>query len=177
MTAIRVKVVVLLFAYLVVQGEASAAGLPLPGGDVAQSPDRKWELSSTPPVADEGHKLLLTSRSDGSARVLFLFPRHIEVLWAPDSKHVAITDYSGSDIGDCKIVDVESAKAISVTDAIRKTELAPFVAKNHHAFVKCLTWHSQEVIGVQLDAYGDLNPNGVKKHVRFNILRATFIYR
>ena len=90
-------------------------------------------------------------------------------MWAPDSKRVAITDYVGSDLSDCKIVDVKTARVSSVTDSLKGSEIESLIAKNHHAFVKCLKWRSATVVEIEVEAYGDANPKGINKRFRFDV--------
>jgi hypothetical protein len=156
---------------------AMAAGLPFPGTDVARSPDRKWELRSKPPTNGDEHKLNLANVETRSIMTVLSFRRHVDVLWAPDSVRVAVTDYAGSDTSDCKIVDVRGGGMISIREALGGSMLAAVVNGNHHAFVKCSKWSSPNVIDIEVDAYGDANPKGVRKRAQFDIAQAALVAR
>jgi WD40 repeat protein len=172
MTAIRVRSLPLMLALAAAPSLALAGGKAFPGTDVARSPDRKWELRSEPPTNDEGHKLQLRAVADGSVRQVLSFRRHVNALWAPDSKRIAVTDYEGSDSSECRIVDVNTGKPTSVSDALKGTSLESLIARNHHAYVKCLRWRSPTVVEIEIDAYGDANPKGIKKRAQFDTTSA-----
>jgi hypothetical protein len=147
---------------------ASSAITSFPGSHVSRSPDGRWELYSEPPVGDEGHKLQLKAKDGGSVRTLFLFPRHVDSQWAPNSRRIAVTDYMGSDESDCKIVDIKTAVTTSVLGALKSTQLAPVLEGNHHSYLRCLGWRGPDVVEIEVQAYGDANPKGVMSKVRFD---------
>jgi hypothetical protein len=147
---------------------ASAAAITFPGATASRSPDGKWEIYSEPPLGGEGHKLQLRAKADGSIRTVLIFPRHVDSQWAPNSLRIAVTDYVGSDMSDCKIVDLKTAQITSVAKAL-PTELRTVLDGNHHSYVKCGRWRGTDLLEVEIESYGDANPKGISSKVTFDV--------
>ncbi len=70
---------------------AAAVAFPGPASVVA-SPDGKREIVWLAPVLDgDPQRLMLRAAGSSQARLLFSFPRRVEVLWSPRGDHLALT--------------------------------------------------------------------------------------
>lgn len=148
-----------------------AAGSSFPGTAASHSPDKKWELTSDPPQKDEGHKLVLRDVAKQTNRQLLSFDRHVEAIWAQDSRRVAVTDYSGSDASDCRVFDVVAGSETATSKSLMDSDLVKVMTGNHHAFLKCLKWRSPLLLEIEVEAYGDAHPKGYKRLVVFDVLK------
>jgi hypothetical protein len=135
------------------------AGKPLPGPAIS-SPDGKWEITSQEPKAGSDEHTLSLSTPNGERKAIARFRRHAEILWAPDSNRVAMSEYLASDESDCRVLQLASQDAISVLEAIKHTDLAEVVKGNHHVYVKCRRWMNPRTLEFEIKAYGDRNPKG-----------------
>jgi hypothetical protein len=121
------------------------------------SPDRKVTISSVKVGSenDLGYQLNLTQA--GHAPVIIdRYDRDVDVLWSPDSKHVAVTDWIGSNIADCYIITVDKpATSQSVTDTL--PEIREDVT-NSHFYVSCNHWENSRTIAVKADGHTDYPP-------------------
>lgn len=159
LTAIFDKRVVLLLGLAAVGLASYGAGKRLPGPAIS-SPDGKWEITSQEPTAGSDEHTLSLSRPNGEKKPIARFRRHAEILWAPDSNRVAMSEYRASDESDCKVLQLAGQGPISVLEAIHGTDLAEVVKGNHHVYVKCRRWMSPKTLEFEIDAYGDRDPKG-----------------
>ena len=92
---------------------AGAAGrVEFPGHQPAPSPDRRYVIESQEPTpALPQHVLLLRDTAANVTRELFRFNRHLEVLWAPNSRTIAMNDFTGSDLATCWLVRIKKGIA------------------------------------------------------------------
>jgi len=83
--------------------------------------------------------------------------RDVDVLWSADSKHVAVTDWIGSNMADCYVIDtLRPAKKISVTATLPKLEED---IANSHFYVSCKNWLSLSKIAVEASGHTDYSPS------------------
>lgn len=147
---------------------ALARPTAFPGSDALASPDRKLEVLSVPPDNNESrHRLIVKSLANGEQRTLLAFTRHVDVQWSPDGSALAITDYSASNRSDCLIAthDGHVLSAWTASEAFVHRTLQ----ENHHAFLRCKKWTDNHTVAVELTAYGDIDPKGVKKRLLFSL--------
>ncbi len=107
------------------------------------SPDGKKTVAWTRigPVDKPGDQYALELRRAGqpTARIA-TFERDVDVIWAADSRHIAITDWAGSDNADCLVADTADP-----THPVRLTPLLPTLPEtpsNSHFFATCEQWHA-----------------------------------
>jgi hypothetical protein len=82
--------------------------------------------------------------------------RDVDVLWSADSRHVAVTDWIGSNVADCYVVDtLRPVKKISVSATLPK--LKEDIA-NSHFYVSCKDWLSLKTIAVEAAGHTDYSP-------------------
>jgi len=121
------------------------------------SPDRKVTLSSVKEggADDLGYQLLLI-RAGHEPVVVDEYLRDVDVLWSPDSNYVAITDWIGSNVADCYVIDVAAPRnKMSVTDRLPKLREAAI----SHFYVSCTRWLNARKIAVQVEGHTDDTPS------------------
>lgn len=121
------------------------------------SPDKSVTLSSIKAEidGDPGYQLRLI-RMGQAPIVIDEYFRDVDVLWSADSKHVAVTDWIGSNVADCYVVDpLKPAKKISVSATLPKLEED---IANSHFYVSCKNWLSLKTIAVEASGHTDYPP-------------------
>jgi hypothetical protein len=120
------------------------------------SPDRRVTLSSVKAgrADDLGYRLIL-NRVGQAPVVVDEYLRDVDVSWSPDSRYVAITDWIGSNVADCYMIDVSRPdNKTSVTDRLPKLR----EAANSHFYVSCGRWVNSMKIAVQVEGHTDDRP-------------------
>ena len=143
----------------------SVAGPPeFPGPTPAPSPDKRYVIESQQPTsALPQHVLLLQDTTTNATKELLRFNRHVEVLWAPNSRAIAINDFTGSDSATCWIVRIEGDRLQSEDLGARLEATPGFNARihgNHHVYIHAVAWADQTVVRVSVDGYGEMDPRG-----------------
>lgn len=143
-----------------------------PGQSEAVSPDGRYAISGVDSGTEPHHTIYLEDRSLKARRKLLDYDRHIMVLWKPDSKLFAVTDYIGSDSSRCSILSVdEKVAAIRVLDVLSR-QLAEGTWKqlesrvsNHHTYVEAQVWDGPMSLMVKISGYGDADAGGLAEFV------------
>jgi hypothetical protein len=122
------------------------------------SPDHKVTLNSTKLGGEDELEYRLTLVRRGYEPVVVdEYLRDVDVLWSPDSRYVAVTDWIGSNVADCYVIDtVRPEKKISVTEKLPK--LAENVG-NSHFYVSCQRWVGSKTIVVEASGHTDYAPS------------------
>src|SRR5665213_2334986 len=121
---------------------AGAGSAKFPGGKPLKSPNGEFEVYSKPPSsAGESHLLLLKIRGHGAQpRQLIEFGRHVTVYWAPDSKHLAVTDYAESDEATCIVIDSATGERKDVSEAAAASRRLGASKGDQHRYLECDGW-------------------------------------
>lgn len=95
------------------------------------------------------------------------------MLWNPDSRSFALTDYAGSDYSLCGIIYVdEKVPTIEVWGDLLK-RVTPgerkIMEENHHVYIEATSWEGTTTLKVKIDGYGDLNPGGFRRFYSYDI--------
>lgn len=107
------------------------------------------------------HVLLLVFIKTKQQVRLYPYNRHVDVSWAPDSRHLFINDFAGSDNADCIIYNVLTKKLVSVASILHKNKFAnSLMNDNGHVYVTCSNWIANKGVDVQISGYGTYSPNG-----------------
>lgn len=159
-----------LSAALVSSAPATATA-EFPFGPVSlRSPDGKWQIANKDPVANEApHRLVL--RGGGRAnRTLYSYGRHVRVAWSPDSRRIAITDYVGSNLAECVVLDADTLHRTAVMeDAARASPRIARVLGNFHSYFECRGWVSPKVLKIRVTGYGASDPNGATVNTTYQL--------
>jgi hypothetical protein len=122
--------------------------------------------------AEPFHTAILEDRVLKTRRKLFDYDRHIDLLWNPDSKSFAVTDYEGSDYSRCRIIFTDKTiPTIQVWDKLTKalTERdRKSLVENHHVYIAAVQWVSATALKVKVWGYGELNPSGFTRFYSYD---------
>ena len=142
---------------------ASSKSFPGPKSDLP-SPDGKWRIvNRDPDDSDHPHTLVLHETNGGGERTLYEYGRSVRVAWSPDSRRIAITDYVGSNVAECVVVDrVTFAKRDVMAEAQKSSARIAGVMRNFHSYFECPRWTSNRDLRIHVWGYGDHNPKGAE---------------
>lgn len=136
---------------------AFGSGFQFPSPDSITSPDRNWQLVCKSPVTNEagsGH-LLILRKVAGESLEIRRFYRSCDVLWSPDSAHVALTDRLGSDGSDVFIYSVANLLWVnSVSHLIPKNDLSKEELKGH-CYIEANGWSDSHRLRIKISGHTD----------------------
>jgi hypothetical protein len=100
--------------------QASTNVVSFPEQSQAASPNGRYVIVGEN-HAEPFHTAILEDRALKTRRKLFDYDRHIDLLWNPDSKSFALTDYEESDYSRCSIIFIDQTlPTIRVWDKLVK---------------------------------------------------------
>jgi len=128
------------------------------------SPDSRYSIIREENRSEPFHTAILEDRVLRTRRKLFDYDRGIDLIWNPDSKSFAVTDYEGSDYSRCRIIFADqTAPTIQVWDklvaALTKSERKSLL-ENHHVYISAVRWVGAGTLKVKVWGYGEVNPSG-----------------
>jgi hypothetical protein len=130
----------------------------------AVSPNGHYAIVGVDSDTEPFHTVFLEDLRLRTRRKLFDYGRHIDLLWNPDSKSFALTDYAGSDYSSCSIVSVdENVPPIQLWDELVKAVTGndqKSLLKKHHVYIAATQWIDSGTLRVKVWGYGDVNPSG-----------------
>lgn len=133
---------------------ALGAGAQFPSAASDKSPDGRWRVVCRSPEDNSGHSLLL-ERSGGATVELRHFGRACDTLWSPDSAHVAITDWLGSNLSDVFIYSVtNSATGRSVGELFPKGTI-PEAELRGHCYFEAAKWLDHHRLRIRVVGHTD----------------------
>jgi hypothetical protein len=141
-----------------------------PAQSHAISPDGRYDIVDVENATEPHHSVLLEDLYRRTRRKVFDYDRNIALLWKPDSKYFAVTDYIGSDNSRCSILSVdETVPPIQVLDALSRQvsgetrkQLETHLS-NHHSYFEAVVWDGPMSLQVKISGYGDADPEGFKE--------------
>lgn len=106
-------------------------------------------------------------------RKMFEYERSVEVLWNPDNRSFALTDYGGSDFALCSIVSVdEKVQPIPVLDRIL-AKVSPqereAIQRNDHLYVAAVKWVDNKTLKVKIWGHDSERRKGFSRFYRYEI--------
>jgi len=151
-----------------IAGLASAVAFP---GTVREAPDptRRYAVVWSEATDDKPHRLSLVDKKSNIQRPLATFPRHVSVLWSPDSTALSVTDWEGSDYSSIQVYFVEATKdSVSIPAALKKAKgILPQIAQNHHVYFEAIEWRDRSTLLFQVRGYGDHDPSGFTRRFEY----------
>ena len=139
--------------------------------DTLYSSDRKYAIINVDAANNEKqHKIILKEISSGKEWKIIEYSRHVEVVWSPNSKAIAITDFSGSNHSNTYIFIVgDNLTKINLEEELSKlNHLKKHLVRNDHVYIKARKWVRDEM-EISVEVYGDNDPNGFSTIVKYNL--------
>jgi len=147
-----------LFMLLNARCQADPAKLQGPG-ETWRSPDGTmsvvWRYVGHDDEPTLQHALMLEQQGKKPA-LLELFGRYVDVFWSPDSRHIAVTDYVGSNIAESFLVDIGSS------GPSRRHYVSPHLSRVEaagHAYSCWVGWLDTHRIAMRVSGHTDTNPS------------------
>lgn len=165
MTALNKLLLVLPVVFLSCICYAGDSGIQFPNeGKAAASPGGKFSVfSEENSTGKTNHVLILEDPTSKKKWSIYEFDRHVEVLWSPSGDKLIINDHGASNRSDCVIYDVKNHETVSIWNIVKSGANEKQVLSNHHAYISCSRWLTDDRVEVMLSAYGDANPDGIDK--------------
>ena len=143
--------------------QVSTKIVPFPPQSQAVSPNGRYVIIEEN-HSEPFHTAILEDRVLRTRRKLFDYDRGIDLIWNPDSKSFAVTDYEGSDYSRCRIIFADkTAPTIQVwhklVAALTKSERKSLL-ENHHVYISAVRWVGAGTLKVKVWGYGEVNPSG-----------------
>jgi hypothetical protein len=124
-----------------------------------RAPNRLHSIKNVDRDQEPNHSLLLRDEKTGLERKVLDYGRHVDVMWAPDSKSFFVNDYAGSSESNCQIFSVEDLKRLDVLETLKAADREGLPSSDH-LYVTCKAWHGDS-IGVSLSGRGEGHPEGL----------------
>jgi hypothetical protein len=140
----------------VLNARAADAVVSFPGdqSDLLAPNGKLRIVNRDPSDSDHLHELFLREQGKPDKKV-YSYSRHVRVAWAPDSKHLFVTDYVGSTDSTCVLIDVATNIR---TDLGLKAKKLPgqvsVILSNPHEYLECVRWLSGPEVLVLVHGYG-----------------------
>jgi hypothetical protein len=111
---------------------------------------------------------LIDSRSMEEHK-LYVYGRHVDVLWSPDSRALVVNDYEGSDFSKAVLIEVpEQSSRIDLWEKLieflRSSNAARSALQNHHVYLTAEKWLNSRELLCKLTGYGEVDPKGFTRH-------------
>lgn len=171
-TAPALPLAFLLFAFfLAVSGPSDGAGLSFPSENVeSRDPTGRyavaWERAGS--TERRPHRLFLKDLSSGRISRLLEFDRQVDVLWAPDGRFVAVTDWTASNISEILLFEPGKTWATNLADALYSSlPKLPEIADNDHVYFEALSWDGPRKLLFKVFGHGATASTGFEAHFGF----------
>jgi len=156
----------------VIAKQASSKIVSFPDQSQAVSPNARYVIVGEEHHGGPFHTAILEDRVLKTRRKLLDYDSHIDLLWNPDSKSFAVTDYGESDYSRCSIIFTDQmVTTIQIWDKLVKAltgrELKSLV-DNHHVYIAAVQWISADALKVKVWGYGEANPSGFTRFYSYD---------
>jgi hypothetical protein len=153
-----------------------AVPVSFPTESQAVSPDGRYAIVGVDGDSEPYHSVWMDDRVLKTRQKLFVYDRHIVLLWDNESKSFAVTDYVGSNTSRCKVFSVNrKAPTIQVLNVLLPAlfvdarERLKKQLSNHHVYVEAFVWSGSNVLTVKVSGYGDADPTGFEQFYNVNL--------
>lgn len=158
------------------------ARFPL-GGSSLLSPNKQYLLENVNyDVSSEdqdSHALFLKNLKTGVQEKIYSYPRGVDAVWSAQGNILAVTDDAGSDNADC-ILFFPGDKTSKISIYNELTRIMPTnktIFKqandpdhfNHHVYITCNKWLSNDLLLIRIYGYGDIDPDGFTLWYKYKI--------
>jgi hypothetical protein len=127
-----------------------------PGHSTSTSPNGRYVLINIETVVGNEYRntVVLEDRTLKTKRTMFDYERHIEILWNPNSKFFALSDFAGSDVAECRVISVDpNIEPVPVLDNLLP-KLSPAeresILRNDHLYVQAIAWINNETLKIKI---------------------------
>jgi hypothetical protein len=155
-----------------IAGQAPPKIVSFPSQSQAISPNARYVVVGEQNHAEPFHTAILEDRVLKTRRKLFDYDRHIDLLWNPDSKSFAVTDYEESDYSRCSIIFTDrTVPTIRVWDKLVNTltdRERKSLLENHHVYIAAVEWIGAGALKVKVWGYGEVNHSGFTQFYRYD---------
>lgn len=159
-----------------VSSEVNAQKTSFPGRPLkVESPDGRYVIRNSDNLHESpAHTLTLLDKNNNSATKIYMYARHVDVLWSPNSDSFIINDYEGSDSARpvlCLVPWTGNKTDLlkQLLELLRARGEQNFVLQNGHVYFTASKWLNKEEILCRLDGYGDANPKGFTRYYIYRL--------
>jgi len=141
--------------------DAFCAGSRFPGAaEGCSSPDGHFWVSYIPPSESESHRLQIgvAGAPKYHGRPLLGFNRSCDVLWSPDSKRLALTDWGGSDYSEIVLVEVGKEPGPVTLGAQSFEKMMTWEESHGHCYCEAVQWLDGDRLQVRVFGHADQAP-------------------
>jgi hypothetical protein len=157
---------------LAIASQAPPKIVSFPSQSQAVSPNARYVVIGEENHAEPFHTAILEDRVLRTRRKLFDYDRHVDLLWNPDSKSFAVTDYEESDYSRCSIMFTDrTVPTIRIWDKLVKTltdRERKSLLENHHVYIAAVEWIGAGALKVKVWGYGEVNPSGFTRFYSYD---------
>jgi len=151
--------------------QASTNIISLPQQSQAASPNGRYVIVGEN-HAEPFHTAILEDRVLKTRRKLFDYDRHIDILWNPDNRSFALTDYEESDYSRCSIIFIDQTlPTIRVWDKLVKAvsqRERKSLLENQHVYIAAMQWIEAGALKVKVWGYGKVDPSGFTRFYSYD---------
>ena len=126
--------------------------IPAPTGDYALT----WKRGAL----EEGkpHQLFLKNLSTGHVLKILEFQRQVDVLWAPNGRFVAVTDWIGSNVSEVLLFQPGNKKVRNLADCLYDSlGEQPELSHSIHSYFEAVSWNGSRKLLFRV--FGDTSDN------------------
>ncbi|HPS78761.1 MAG TPA: hypothetical protein PLS53_11450 [Thermoanaerobaculaceae bacterium] len=108
------------------------------------------------------HQLVLEDAKGAVRQPILGFDRHADVLWGPECRVLAVTNWHSSDGSQVLVLVPRSAAPVVDIRTLVLQRLGPLpsITGNHHVYFEASRWLSPGTLRVRAFGYGDVDPGG-----------------
>jgi len=141
-------------AFLLITSVLMAQRAEYPGKKILRSPSGRYEIFPKEVPSSEDRHLFLRNLTSKEILHLYAFERSVDVLWSPDSRTLAITDYLSSCYG--------TTYFISLNNLILRTDIDKIILKQFpeddwfmHRYISAKRWLDSNTLEVLVNGHTD----------------------
>lgn len=135
------KIILTISILFVIAAHGAAGELCFPGQKEIESPTGKFVLVTK----GDGYEIYLGKDSGDKPRKLMEFQRSVCVLWSPDEKYLAVTNYVGSNVSEVQIFDTAMPDySVNVYD-ILPPGVQKLTSDSINSYLEAVSWNKNEI--------------------------------
>jgi hypothetical protein len=159
---------------LALVGAAHAAGTSFPPDSlqpaVARNPSGTYEAIWSPASGAHAQRLYLKDVRTGRTHKLVEFDRGVDVLWSPDGRRLAITNWLGSNVSEVIVLRLGARRRTNLADALYKSlGIQPEISGNDHIYFEALRWVGPKRLLFSVSGHGDRNLEEFKEYFTYDV--------